>query len=183
MDNRKNRVVKMLQGLLWMLLITGGVLILLIFINQLPSLIQKDFPRQFSSIEEARFTLALDNIIVPSYFPEEISWPPSFIFAQKKPFKVVVTEYKDVRSGNTALIIVQASTAANIKQYQRIRLSVIKQEAVYNLKGKNAHLQIGTCENLLPCSQISWQDEHENYALLSTSSPFELIKIAESMIH
>jgi hypothetical protein len=182
MENQENRIVKMLRGLLWMLLATGGVLAFLIMVNQLPSLVQKDFPRQFVSLDEAKRSIGFDNVLVPAYFPEGISWPPSFIFAQKRPYKVLVMEFKDAL-GTPTLIIIQSTISGNITQFQRIKLAVVKQETEYRLKGKNALLQIGTCDNTVPCSQIAWQDRGESCTVLLMSSPFEAIKIAESMIH
>jgi len=166
-----------------MLLATAGVVAFLITANRLPFLVQEDFPRQFASLDEARRTIELDPVLIPSYFPEGISWPPSFIFAQNRPYKVLVMEFKDSLSGTPKLIIIQSATSGSITQYQRIRLAVVKEEIEYVLKGKNAFLQIGTCENTMPCSQITWQDGAERCTVLLMSSPFEVIKIAESMIH
>jgi len=166
-----------------MLLATAAVVAFLVTANRLPFLVQEDFPQQFASLDEAKRTIGLDNVLIPAYFPEGISWPPSFIFAQKRPYKVLVMEFKDTLSGTPKLIIIQSSTAGSITQYQRIRLAVVKQETEYGLKGNNALLQIGTCENTLPCSQITWQDGAERCTVLLMSSPFEVIKIAESMIH
>jgi len=183
MENRENRIVKILQGLLWMLLATGGVLALLVTTNRLPLLVQEDFPKQFASLDEAKHSVGLDTVLIPAYFPEGISWPPSFIFAQKRPYKVLVMEFKHTLSGIPTLIVIQSSMSGSVTQYQRIRLAVVKQEIEYGLKGKNARLQIGTCENAMPCSQISWQDRGDSCTVLLISSPFEVIKIAESMIH
>jgi hypothetical protein len=182
MENQENKIVKTLQGLFWMILATGGVLAFLVMANQLPSFVQKDFPRQFASLDEAKHSIGLDTVLVPAYFPEGISWPPSFIFAQKRPYKVLVMEFKDTL-GATTLIVVQSSMPGSVTQFQRIRLTVVKQETEYGLKGKNALLQIGTCDNTMPCSQIAWQDKGDSCTVLLMSSPFEVIKIAESMIH
>ncbi len=172
-----------MRGLLWMILATAGVVGLLVTANRLPFFMQEDFPRQFASLDEAKHVIGLDNALIPAYFPERISWPPSFIFGQKRPDKVLVMEFKDTLSGTPTLIIIQSSTTRSLTQYQRIRLAVVKQETEYGLKGKKALLQIGTCDNTLPCSQITWQDGGERCTVLLMSSPFEVIKIAESMIH
>ncbi|HTZ17360.1 MAG TPA: hypothetical protein VMB78_02870 [Dissulfurispiraceae bacterium] len=170
------------RGLLWMLIAAAGVTILLFIINQLPSLMHKDYARQYVSIEDARKACGLDYVLVPAYFPEGMSWPASFIIAQKRPYKALVTEFRDKASGQTALIVVQTSLHGSELQLQRIKMSEVKQQNEYQLKGRKAILQVGTCNNGVSCSRMAWQDESGSYAILLMSTPFELIRIAESMV-
>ncbi len=68
-------------------------------------------------------------------------------------------------------------------QLQRITLSEVKEQTQYRLKGRNVLLQVGTCDNEMPCSRMTWREDNgSHYTVLLTSSPFELIRIAESMI-
>lgn len=179
----ENRIMKTMRGLLWFTIMAGGVIALLATVNWLPSLTQKDFARQYGSVEDAKRSLGLDNVHVPAYFPEGISWPPSLVLAQKKPYKAVVMEFKDTESMKTKLIVIQSSMQGSDVQLQRITLSELKKETQYHLKGKIALLQVGTCDNKMTCSRMTWQDHSLHYTVLFMSSPFELIKIAESMIH
>ncbi len=182
MEPMKDRIMKILRGLLWMLSAAAGVAMLIFIMNMLPSLARKDFAARYVNIEEAKRSSGLDSVPVPSYFPEGISWPPSFIVAQKRPYKALVAEFKDRASGQTALIIIQTSLPGSEQQFQRVRLAEVKQQSDYRLKGMNAALLVGTCDNGLPCSRMSWQDGGGSHAVLLTSTPFELIKIAESMV-
>ncbi len=173
---------KTLRGLLLMLLLAGLVAVLLAAANRLPSLMQKGSARQYASIEEAKRSLGLDNVAVPAYFPEGITWPPSLIFAQMKPYTAVVMEFKKVGATDTALIVIQSSSDGSDKQLQRITLSQLQEETRYRLKEKMVLLQVGTCDNGMPCSRMAWQDNGIHRTVLLMSSPFELIRIAESMI-
>lgn len=161
----------------------GVVVTLLATANWLPSLKQRGFARQYGSIEEAKGSLGLKHILVPAYFPEGISWPPSLILAQNKPYKAVVMEFKRAETMETALIVIQSDLRGSDTQLQRIRLSELKEESQYRLKGQSALLQVGTCDNGTPCSRIAWQDSGLHCTVLLMAPPFELIKIAESMIH
>lgn len=174
---------KTVRGLLLMLVIAGLAVTFLAAMNWLPSQMQQGFARQYGSIEEAERSLGLDAVLVPGYFPEGITWPPSFILAQKKPYKAVVMEFKEAKARETALIVIQSSWQGSDAQLQRIRMSEVKEETQYRLKGKNVFLQVGTCENRMPCSRMAWREDNGfHYTVLLTSPPFELIRIAESMI-
>lgn len=173
---------KTLRGLLLMLLMTGLIVALLAAVDWLPTLRQKGFARQYASIEEARQALGLDNVRVPAYFPEGITWPPSLILAQKNPFTAVVMEFKEADAKETALIVIQSSSNGSDGRLQRITMPQVKEETRYRLKGTMVLLQVGTCDNETPCSRISWQDNGFYRTVLLMSSPFEVIRIAESMI-
>jgi hypothetical protein len=166
-----------------MLLMTGLAAAFLAAANRLPSLMQKGFAQQYDSIDEAKRSLGLDQVLIPAYFPEGITWPPSLILAQKKPCTAVVMEFKKVETTDTALIVIQSSSDVSDRQLQRITLSQLKEETRYPLKGKMVVLQVGLCDNSMPCSRMTWQDSGIHRTVLLMSSPFELIRIAESMIH
>src|SRR5271169_6689673 len=173
---------KNIRNLLYMMIMAGGVVALLAAVNRLPSSIEKGFARQYDSVEEAKRSLGFDNILVPRYFPEGISWPPSFIFGQKKPYKAVVLEFREAKAGETVLIAIQTSRLGSESQLQRTRLTELKEDTQFSLKGRVARLQVGTCDKGVPCSRISWQEGDLYFTVLFISSPFELIRIAESMI-
>jgi hypothetical protein len=183
MDTQIHKIGKTLRGLLWMLTLVTLIILSLAAVNWLPSLREEGFARQYDSIEEAKRSLKLKDIVVPAYFPEGIRWPPSFILAQKKPYQAVVMEFKDVQTKETALIVIQSSLRGSDAQLQRIRLSNVKEETQYRLKDRNVLLQVGTCDNGMQCSKMTWQDSDLFYTVILMSSPFELIRIAESMIH
>lgn len=172
-----------LRGLLWMLALMMLAVLFLAALNWLPSLREGGFARQYDSIEEAARALQLNTIVVPTYFPEGIRWPPSFILAQKKPYQALVMEFKEAKTKETALIVIQSSLLGSGEQLQRISLSQMKEETQYRLKGRVVLLQVGTCDNGKQCSKMTWQDNGHSYTIILMSSPFELIRIAESMIH
>lgn len=182
METGEKRMLNLLRGLLRMLLAAAGVVALLAALNWLPSLAQKDFARHCKSIDEAKRAADMATVLIPAYFPEGVSWPPSFIVAQKRPYQALAMEFRETASGKTSLIIIQSSSPDAEKQFQRVRISDIKEETEYRLKGRPAVLRIGTCDNGKPCSKMAWQEGGVNHSVLFMSSPFEVIKVAESMI-
>jgi hypothetical protein len=182
MDMQTHTIGKTVRGLLWMLALVILAILFLAAVNWLPSLREEGFARQYSTIDEAKRALKLKDIVVPSYFPEGIRWPPSFILAQRKPYQAVVMEFNEVKSKETALIVIQSSMSGSDAQLQRIRMSTVKEETQYRLKDRYVLLQVGTCDNEMQCSKMTWQDNGLSYTVVLMSSPFELIRIAESMI-
>ena len=165
-----------------MLLAIVVVVVTLVALNWLPSLAQKDFARQYSSIDEARRSTGLTTVPIPSYFPEGISWPPSFIVAQKRPYQAIAMEFRENASNKTSLILIQSASPEAETQFQRIRFLEIKEETKYRLKGMPAILRIGRCDNGMSCGRLAWQQDGIYHFVLYVSSPFELIKVAESML-
>ena len=178
----EKRILKLLRGFLLMLLASAGVVALLAALNWVPSLMQKDFVKQYNSIDEAKRFSGITTVLIPTYFPEGISWPASFIVAQKRPYQALVTEFRETASGKTSLIIIQSSSPDAEKQFQRIRISEIKEETEFPLKGRSATLRTGTCDNGMSCSSLMLQEGSIYHSVLFMSSPFELIKVSESMI-
>lgn len=184
MKMQKNRIHKTVLGLFWIIVMAAVLVTLLSLANRLPSLLHEGFAQRYDTVEEAARSLGLDNkVLVPTYFPEGISWPPSMILAQKKPFKAVVIEFREAKTMKTVLIVIQSSLQDSNVQLQRITMTEFREKTEYRLKGKIALLQVGTCDNGITCSRMTWQENGLHFTVFFVSSPFELIKVAESMIH
>jgi len=172
----------MLHGLIWMAVLSGLIIILIVVINWLPSQIQQNTALQYTNLESARRSLGIDKILVPVYMPEGISWPPSLIVAQKKPFLAVVMEFKSQKTGETQLFIIQSSSRDAEERFQKVSFSDLKEETEYILKGKKAVLRVGFCGEEIECSKMIWEDSGMYYSVFLMSSSFNLIQISESMI-
>jgi hypothetical protein len=157
------------------------VIVVLSVLNWVPTAIQKDSLRRYDSIAEIESTLQIKEIYVPSYFPQSLTWPPSEIIAQKKPFTAIIMAFEQVESGEVALVISQAAEKDYIAE-KKIKLSHITEKVSYPLKGRTALLEVGTCQDGRPCSQISWDEGDYTIQVGMTAAPFEMVKIAESML-
>jgi len=169
-------------NLLYFILTVLALIVFLKVINWLPMAFQKETLRRYSSIDEVRSRLNISDIFIPSYFPQYLSWPPSEILAQTKPFTAVVLEFKHVEKGDTTLIITQSSSDAFVAE-RKIRILQIKERVRYNLKGRDAILEAGVCNNDEPCSRISWNEGRYFIHVIMRSTPHDLIKIVNTMIH
>jgi hypothetical protein len=160
----------------------AAVLVVLLVLNRLPSLLQKDLLRSYVSVEEVRSKLNIRDVYVPSYFPESVQWPPSAILAQTTPYPAVLLIFNAAKTERTALVISQA-LSETFAADAHIPLARIARTVPYDLKSRKALLEVGACENDEPCSRLSWNENDKRIMLTMKAPPFELIRIAESMLH
>ncbi len=163
---------------LFMLLI---LIISLKVINFIPSIINRETLQRYRSIEEAKHRIKIDHIYVPSYFPQGINWPPSEILAQGKPYKAVVLKFRHGGSGEVVMIIYQVELNRHITEEREIRIVRVRESVKYSLKGKEADLLVGICEDEEACSKISWTEDGFRMTISMKSTPIELLRIAESV--
>jgi hypothetical protein len=172
---------KALSRFLSFALMIGLIILALKVINWLPLALKQDAIRRYKTIEEVRSALTMKDIYVPAYFPQQISWPPSAILAQSKPFSAIVMEFTRADKRNTALVISQSEgKALNVENPIEIR--VVTEKVRYTIKGRDAVLTVGSCVNDEPCSGITWIEGKYTMTVLMKSTPFELTKIVESML-
>ncbi len=172
---------KKLTGFLTFALMIVLLIAALKVMNWLPLAMQKETIRQYASVEEVRAALGMKEIYVPSYFPQQIIWPPATILAQGRPFSAIVMEFTRADKRNIALVISQSEGGA-LNVENPIKITNVTEKARYAIKGRDAALTVGTCGNDEPCSGITWNEGKYTMTVLMKSAPFELTKIAESMI-
>jgi len=165
----------------------AGLAILVIALkalNWLPLIAQKDLMRRYGDFEEMRTTLGIREVFVPSYFPEEFRWPPTGILAQGKPYPAVIMEFERSGEGKAREVGMMIYQAADdgFAPGGPMALSRVRERATYPLKGRSAVLEVGSGVNGEPCSRISWREKDVRITVLARLTPFELMKVAESML-
>ena len=169
-------------GTMYFLLAISAVLIVLATLNWLPMALQKDTLRKYDSLEEARVALNMRRLHVPSYFPQSITWPPARILAQAKPYPAVLMVFHRAEKQEPALVVSQAASDS-FPAGLFIALAEVRQKVPYKLKERAALLEVGVCGDGEPCSRLAWTEGDLRITLAMKAPPFELIKIAESMLH
>jgi len=153
-------------------------------LNWLPLVAQKDLMRRYGDFEEMRTALGIRQVFVPSYFPEDFRWPPTGILAQGKPYPAVIMEFERSGEGKArevGMMIYQA-TEDGFSPGGPLVLSRIRERATYPLKGRSAILEVGSGVKGEPCSRISWREKDVRISVLARLTPFELMKVADSML-
>jgi hypothetical protein len=67
---------KIIRSLLSFGAAVGLLVVVLQLLNGMPLLVQKDLLRTYGDLDEVRSALRIAPILVPSYFPQDLSWPP-----------------------------------------------------------------------------------------------------------
>ncbi len=172
---------KKLLGLLYFVLTLAILLGALKASNWLPSVLQEGLIKRYDTIDELRTTLHVNDIYVPSYFPQSYGWPPTTILAQSRPFVAIVMEFRNVQTGDIALVITQ-SAGKVFTPDKKISIVQVSEKVDYPLKGRAALLEVGKCINDVPCCRISWNEGSYIMTVEMKSAPFDLLKIADSML-
>lgn len=172
---------KKILGFLYFVIMIITIILVLKIINWIPVALQKGLIRKYSTLDDVKSKLSIKEVYIPSYFTENFSWPPSEILAQSKPFQAVAMEFRHARNKEVALVITQASVEW-FNPDRKITISQIKERVDYNLKGRNAVLEIGFCKKNEPCSRMSWKEGNYYVNVLMKAEPIDLIKISESII-
>lgn len=173
---------KSLPGYLFFAVAIIALIVLLRFLNWLPLSVDKGIARKYSSLEEVRTELNIKEIYAPSYFPENLAWPPYEIIAQTEPFISVTMKFRRTDRTSGFLVICQSEAAAPPADALP-RMSQIRESVTYPLKGRQALLEVGVCRDNEPCSRMTWLEGVYRIAVAVESPPFELIRISESMLH
>jgi hypothetical protein len=158
---------KIIVGFLYFVVTVAVLIGGLKLINWVPSVVQEGFIGEYKSIEEVE---------------SKLKWPPDTIWAQTKPFTAIVMEFRNQDKGELGLIISQVAAGAHFIPASKIRIAEVREKAAYSLKGRKAVLEVGTGKNEEPCSSISWTEGGYRMTVVMKSSPFDLLKIAESML-
>ncbi len=169
------------RRLLLFLAAAAATLATLKVLGWLPEVLQKETLRPYPSIEEVLSRPGLRDVRVPSYHPQGISWPPARILAQTKPYPAVLLLYESAAGGGTSLAISQAASS-RFPFRPVLKMVETREKVPYRLKGRDALLEVGLCGREQPCSRISWKEGETHIAVSMRSAPFELIRIAESML-
>lgn len=170
--------VRMYGSFFLMVLITVLVLKL---VNWLPSTFFKEDIRKFRTLDEVRAELNVARIYTPTYFPEHIQWPPSVIFAQRKPFMLIVMHFPHSDSRMHALSIYQADRHARYEP----PLDILQQKdaRAVTINNRNGTLILADCRGNERCNSLSWEEGDFRITLVSDDIPDQLMRMAKSMVH
>ena len=160
------------------------ITLLIVFLkvmNWLPLAVQQGTLRTYHSIEEVESKLHFSNIYVPSFFPQNFSWPPSEIIAQEKPFPMIIMQFRDRNTKSVGLVVQQVYVRARYRPETDLKITRIQRESTVLIKDWEAQLIIGFCGEGTACNQVSWESGTCRVTVRTTASPRELIRIARSM--
>jgi hypothetical protein len=137
--------------------------------------------RRFTSIESARRYLALEELYLPVYRPQQFQWPPSEILARRTPYRQLILHVSGSESNQIILAIAQTeSPEAEIDL--RLEVADIRRTTEIQLEGRSARLVEGLCNTGGTCYQLTWSEESRRIRLVAKLTSEEVIRLAESML-
>jgi hypothetical protein len=171
--------VKMLC--LFVLMLSATILVLLL-LNWIPLAVRNDGIRKYASVEEVQKKLHLRKVYLPSYFPDYLQWPPFEIYAQSKPFTLLLMHVKEREKNRIVLAMRQVDARVSSPMRLRIEPTQINKQEQVTLKGHPAVLSWASCDDGTVCNTLAWQEDGYTLTLVARESVAELIRIAESML-
>jgi hypothetical protein len=157
------------------------LVLVLKLVNWLPLSFEKGEMRKYKTVDDIRTELRLSQIYTPTYFPENIKWPPSEIFAQRRPFVMIMMHFTHSDTRNLALSIYQVDADAHFDPSKDREILYVKKEIPVLIKNTEGSLVMAVCRPKDICNRLSWEAGPYRVTLISDYKPERLIKIAESM--
>jgi hypothetical protein len=174
-------MARLKKYLLFAVMVAATVFILKL-LNWVPLSIESGGIRQYRTIEDVQRDLGIRKVLLPSYFPQHLSWPPSEIYAQNKPYPLVIMYFTDENSGKVVLAISQSGSGNLPGSELRIEPYRTAKEEKIVIKGRNARLYLASCRGGDICNSLTWREGDYFMKVVDSGPVKELIRISESML-
>lgn len=160
-----------------LVVLTGALMLF----NWLPRAVQKGSLRHYGTLDEVKADLTLKKVYVPSYFPQDLSWPPSAIVAQRRPFTLVVMHFRHPGERGVGMVIEQRSASARGYPDTALVLETVTQQGHVDIKNRDGTLARGLCGGSA-CARISWREGDFLLTVTLKGTERDIIRIARSMV-
>jgi hypothetical protein len=177
---KKNTLGKFHRGFSFLATI-AVVLLVLKLLNWLPSVLEKEGLRKYGSVEEVSTVLKIARVYIPAYFPEHIQWPPAEIFAQRKPFPLIMTHFTHRDSKRFALSLFQVDSRSGFDLPYKSDILYVRKESQVQIKNRIGTLVIAVCRGRERCNRITWREGIYTITLIADDTPEQLLKMAQSI--
>ena len=163
-----------------LLLVTATLTVL----NWIPSLMQKQTMKRFSSIDIAKKELRIHRLFLPTYIPEDLRlvWPRAEIYAQEVPFSAFIMHLRYRDSRDIGLVIQQADANAPYQIEPLIKIKTTNAGSQISIKDRKAVLIPAVCDGNVPCNEVSWNENGTIITLICKCSAQDIVKIASSTL-
>jgi hypothetical protein len=170
------------KRLLLFLVVVAAVMVTLKFLNWVPVSMRGEGLSRYRTVDDARAGLKLKKIYLPVYFPQRLKWPPREVYAQKKPFVMVLMHFSGHESDDIVLSIRESEAGHLTFLKSRIEPEAVTGEENITLKGRPAMLVHGICPGKEICNSVTWQDQGYDFTVIMKDSSKELLRLSESML-
>jgi len=177
----KKLKAKQLQRGFSFIMTVAVVLLMLKLLNWLPTVLESEGLKKYGSVDDVKAALKISRVYVPAYFPEYIQWPPAEIFAQRRPFPLIMMHFTHRDSRSFALSLFQVDARANFELPYKSDVLYVRKESQVNVKNRTGTLVLAVCSGRERCNRLSWEEGMYRITLIADDTPEQLMKMAESM--
>ncbi len=166
---------------LWtLILVLGSAAFALVGLDSMPTWLhgQPRGVRRAGSVEEVERRLQA-RVLLPSYFPDTLRWPPSQVRFTREEGGSVALDFQG-KDGAPALLLAQTTApAGEIPDAIKGRLAVIQRQSAP--LGEDAVLARVVAEDGTLWSQLEWTGKDRRFLLRGRGSLEDLIRMARSI--
>lgn len=158
------------------------LVVVLDLLNWLPVAVLRGGVKKYKTIEDVKSDLNISRVYLPSYFPQYLVWPPSEIYARRRPARMVLMHFTNYEKKEVVLSIRQAEAGDPDPLKSRIEPVKLRRREPIIIKGRKGMVSLGLCRGGEPCNSVAWQEDGYVLEIVAKDSVNELRKIAESMV-
>lgn len=164
-----------------LMLIMGLVTGTLVILNAVPPLIHKDQAIQtFDTIEEAEYKLGV-RLLLPAYFPDYISWPPTKTQVQQRPYRMVSLSFQGRRNQDLMMTIHQVFSEQTLTLPELFPVTSFGRGIPIKLNTQKATFATFVKGDGQRWNCVWWRGSDRQVIITARFPEIELLKIAKSM--
>lgn len=136
--------------------------------------------REYDSIEEAESRLGFD-IVVPSYFPDYLAWPPAEVRGQLQPIPMAQTLFLSSDDRAEVLLISQVLSSGEDLPIGWPWVESIQWEVPVTIGGREGTMIVGRNAHGRELNGVHWRAKDFHFVLVTVHGVQELMILARSM--
>ncbi len=173
--------IRNLQELMAILVVVGITAAVLFLLGMLPSHLQA-LPgvREYDTLEEAQRALGFE-IVIPTYFPSYLSWPPARITVEISSVSQVETLFVSSEQNTEVLLVMQSTAKDGSLPPSLPWIETVLDEMPISVGDSAGSLVIGGGENGQLMNGAQWKTNNFLFTMVTTQPVQELLSLARSM--
>ena len=163
-------------------LVTGMAAITLYLLGTVPDYINppESGYRQYSSLEDAEAYLGF-KVVVPTYFPSYLAWPPVEVYGQREPVPMVQMLFVSQHGSVETMVISQIASDSEDPPVAFPWVRTVAKETPVSIGNSDGMMVTGFRADGQPVTGAYWRSGGFYFVVVTTRSERELLTIVRSM--
>ncbi|MFC2021866.1 hypothetical protein ACFLTR_01440 [Chloroflexota bacterium] len=170
------------QLILAPLLVMGMVTLILYLLGQAPDYIQGERHglKEYDSIKKAETDIGF-KLVIPTYFPSYLPWPPAKIYGQREPVPMVQALFLSQYESSEVMIISQIASNSEDLPVSLPWVETVRQKTPVSIGASKGVLITGVRADGQLLNGAYWRSGDFYFVVITTRSERELLTIVRSM--